>query len=152
MKSESGGPNRTSAFFVSIFKMNTKTRSPDRSALKHLLESIGGEPALYRILEVFYAEMKDDPMIGYFFQGKPIHEIAGKQAEFILMAAGLRSKFEGKGPASAHTTLPPIYQGHFDRRLVILRTVLGREGVHAPQIEIWVQFEESFRAMVVEKP
>ena len=90
-------------------------------------------------------------MIGYFFEGKPIAEIAAKQGEFILMAAGVLQKFEGRGPATAHTNLPPIYEGHFDRRLVLLRETLLTEGLTPAQIETWVQFEESFRAMVVSR-
>ncbi|MBU6154251.1 MAG: group 1 truncated hemoglobin [Bdellovibrionales bacterium] len=130
--------------------MKQKKLSPDRNKLKTLIESIGGESALHRILLCFYTRMKGDAMIGYFFEGKPIAEIARKQGEFILMAAGLLRKFEGRGPATAHTNLPPIYEGHFDRRLVLLRETLQAEGVHPPEIETWVRFEESFRAMVVQ--
>jgi truncated hemoglobin YjbI len=131
--------------------MKSKILSPDRNQLKILVESIGGEPDLQRILLAFYSRMKSDPMIGYFFEGKPIAEIAAKQGEFILMAAGVLQKFEGRGPATAHTNLPPIYEGHFDRRLVLLREILLTEGLTPAQIETWVQFEESFRSMVVSR-
>jgi len=129
--------------------MKPKITTPDRGRLKALIESIGGEAGLQRILEVFYRRMHADPMLGYFFDGKDLPSISSKQAEFILMAAGLRSKFEGKGPASAHTALPPIYSGHFDRRLVLLKEVLEAEGLPIESIETWVRFEESFRAAVV---
>jgi truncated hemoglobin YjbI len=129
--------------------MKPKTLSPDRKQLKLLIESIGGETALFRILLSFYERMAKDPMIGYFFEGKPIPAIAGKQGEFILMAAGLLQKFEGKGPASAHSDLPPIYEGHFDRRLILLRETLQKEGLSDSEIGIWLRFEESFRSLVV---
>ena len=126
-----------------------KITSPNRSELKALIDSIGGEAALIRILEGFYAVMAKDPMIGYFFEGKPLHSIAGKQAEFILMAAGISRDFRGNGPASAHTAMPPIFSGHFDRRLVLLRQCLTHEGLTPAQIDTWMRFEESFRAVVV---
>ncbi len=102
-----------------------------------------------RILERFYAAMAQDLMIGFFFEGRDLHEISRKQAMFVLLAAGKTNIFEGKGPASAHAALPPILQGHFDRRLLILREVLAEESLSSGQIDLWVRFEESFRAVVV---
>jgi truncated hemoglobin YjbI len=131
--------------------MKPKITTPSREELKTLIESIGGESALNRILGDFYLRMSRDVMIGYFFQGKPLEEISRKQGEFILMAAGLRQKFDGKGPASAHTALPPIYEGHFDRRLLLLRETLTSLGLLDADIETWIRFEESFRSMVVSR-
>jgi truncated hemoglobin YjbI len=131
--------------------MKAKILAPDRTQLRDLIESIGGEPGLQRILLAFYSRMERDPMIGFFFTGKPIAHISSKQGEFILLAAGLRTNFEGKGPATAHTGLPPILKGHFDRRLVLLREALLEEGLSAEQIQTWVRFEESFRSMVVSR-
>ncbi len=123
--------------------------SPSREELAGLIDSIGGEPALLRILERFYAVMARDLMIGFFFEGHDLHEISRKQSLFVLLAAGKISSFPGKGPASAHTALPPILSGHFDRRLVILRQVLSEESLTPTQVDLWVRFEESFRAVVV---
>ena len=66
-----------------------------------------------------------------------------------MNAAGLIDAIEGKGPSTAHSTLPPILSGHFDRRILLLRETLIEAGINATLLELWVQFEESFRAQVV---
>ena len=128
-----------------------KVKSPSREELANLVQSLGGEGVVVSIMERFYQVLGQDLMIGFFFTGHDLKEIAKKQAAFFLMAAGMVQNFVGKGPASAHHALPPILSGHFDRRLVILREVLQKEGLSDSQISTWVSFEESFRAVVVGK-
>ncbi len=125
-----------------------------RIQLQAIIRSLGSTPdeqtqKLNTILEDFYQRMHADTMLGYFFIGKDLKHIAHQQGQFLLNAAGLIPKFEGKGPHSAHTALPPIWEGHFDRRLVILREVLQDHGVAAPMMEMWISFEASFRNIVV---
>jgi truncated hemoglobin YjbI len=126
-----------------------KVKSPSRQELRTLIDSIGGAETLKRLLDRFYERMQTDTMVGYFFAGKNIHEIAEKQSQFMLLAAGLIQNPPIKGPATAHAELPPIYSGHFDRRLVLLREVLIEEGLSETHTQLWVSFEESFRAVVV---
>ena len=126
-------------------------KAPSRETLKTLFETIGGRPAVESILEIFYQKMSEDILIGYFFSGKDLIRIAHQQATFLLMASGLETEFKGKGPASAHTEMPPIYEGHFDRRLVLLRETLTKQGLSLEQVNTWVQLEESFRLMIVSK-
>ena len=95
--------------------------------------------------------MGNDILIGFFFAGHDLTKIVEMQAQFILMAAGLIDRFEGKGPSTAHTALPPILEGHFDRRLVVLREVLSAHAIAPELIDRWVQFEESFRLVIVSK-
>ena len=127
----------------------SKIKSPAREDLKQLIVEIGGAEAMTQILIDFYARMGQDVMIGFFFEGKDLHHIAAQQAAFILNAAGLTERFEGKGPSSAHVELAPILTGHFDRRLQILRETLAAHSVPKSTAEKWVQFEESFRKIVV---
>ena len=122
-----------------------------KNSLKELIASIGGATVLLQILNQFYERMSKDVLIGYFFANQDLSHIALMQSQFLLKAAGISNEFNGKGPASAHLHLPPIYEGHFDRRLVILREVLQEQGLKPEQIEQWVQFEESFRKMIVVK-
>jgi truncated hemoglobin YjbI len=124
-------------------------KTPTRAELARLIESIGGEVVLRRILSRFYEEISHDLLIGFFFDGRNLQEIASQQALFILFAAGLIQNYGGRRPGSAHSALPPILSGHFDRRLVLLREVLHREGLSPDQIDLWVRFEESFRGRVV---
>ena len=102
-----------------------------------------------RLVLAFYEAMEKDPMIGFFFSGRDLAAIAEKQAGFILLAAGMNRKFDGKGPATAHGALPPILPGHFDRRIVILRETLQASGLSPDTIALWIRFEESFRTQVV---
>lgn len=127
-----------------------------RIQLQAIIRSLGPDQAaqtekLNAILVNFYKRMEQDAMLGYFFTGKDLVHIAHQQGSFLLNAAGMIPKFEGKGPHSAHTALPPIWTGHFDRRLVILREALVSHQVPAPMIELWLAFESSFRNIVVSK-
>jgi truncated hemoglobin YjbI len=119
--------------------------------LKKMIEDLGGPPALFEILLDFYREMSRDVMIGFFFDGKDLAATSKRQGEFLLMAAGIEPAYSGKGPATAHTGLPPILPGHFDRRITILRDLLARKGLSAEHIRIWTEFEEAFRAVVVRR-
>ncbi len=145
-----GRIHRSRLFFNSVRMMkHKKVKSPSRQELKTLIESIGGAQPLRRLLFCFYERMQSDTMIGYFFAGKNIHDISEKQSQFMLLAAGLIQNPPIRGPATAHAELPPIYSGHFDRRLVLLREVLIQEGLSEAHTRLWVCFEESFRAVVV---
>lgn len=130
--------------------MNSDSPQPGmRNLLRDLVNDIGGESVLFSILREFYQRMSEDILIGFFFDGRDLDRISHMQGEFILNAAGLRSKFEGKGPSTAHIALPPILAGHFDRRLVILREVLMDRGLKPSLVEFWISFEDSFRKIVV---
>ncbi len=129
-----------------------KVKAPSREELRDLITEIGGPDRLRELLSVFYQTMEKDLLIGFFFTGKDLNEISHQQSNFMLMAAGLIDRFDGKGPSTAHVKLPPILQGHFDRRLVILREVLTAASISPPLIERWIRFEESFRLVVVANP
>jgi truncated hemoglobin YjbI len=117
--------------------------------LKNLFTSIGSESRLNLILEKFYQRMSQDILIGFFFEGKDLKQIAHTQASFLLRAMGVTSSYSGKAPAQAHDKLPPILAGHFDRRLRLLEEVLKEEGLSDKDIKIWVLFESAFRASIV---
>lgn len=125
-----------------------------RIKLQAIIKSLGSDlesqsQKLNLILEDFYERMAADPMMMHFFTGKDLKHIAHQQGKFLLNAAGMIPKFEGKGPHTAHTAIPPIWDGHFDRRMVILRETLNAHQVSSPMIELWVAFEASFRNIVV---
>ncbi len=91
-------------------------------------------------------------MIGFFFAGRDIHEIADRQHSFISRAMGALPSYTGKPPSQAHVDLPPILPGHFDRRLRLLEETLRDHGLDAEDIRTWVEFENSFRPAIVGKP
>lgn len=135
---------------------NPATTSLLRIQLQTIIRSLGGDigsqtQKLNSILEDFYQRMEQDVMLAYFFTGKDLKHIAHQQAQFLLNAAGFIERFDGKGPASAHVALPPILEGHFDRRLVLLRETLQTHQLETPMVELWVSFEATFRNIVVTK-
>ena len=115
-----------------------------------LVDRIGGPERLRAILDVFYARLVDDPIVGFFFFGKDLDEIAAGQWGFLMRAFGAAERFHGKNPLVAHVDLPPILAGHFDRRLVVLREVLEEEGVEEDDIEAWLKVENSCRNRLVQ--
>ena len=119
-----------------------------RPELKALYSRIGGERALEAILKDFYRRMSTDILIGYFFTDKDLDAIALKQKEFLMRAMGATDSYTGKAPADAHSNLPQILRGHFDRRLRILEDTLRAHGVSAEDIRTWVAFESAFRETV----
>jgi truncated hemoglobin YjbI len=110
-----------------------------------------GETRIRELVHRFYERMEKDILIGYFFTGRNLGEIADRQSEFLFRAMGLRPSYAGKAPADAHVELPPILSGHFDRRLVLLDQTLEAEGLSEPDRQIWIGFENAFRDAIVEK-
>jgi truncated hemoglobin YjbI len=128
---------------------------PSRSERGVEGDDIGGassqecEKQLRRILCDFYTRMSKDIMIGFFFTGKSPEEIAEHQFHFLMRAMGASASYEGRSPVQAHADLPPILSGHFDRRLQILQETLTDFNLDANSIQIWLEFENSFRDVLV---
>ena len=108
-----------------------------------------GEVRIRAIVGLFYRRMAADVLVGFFFDGRNLDEIADRQSAFLYRAMGLRESYTGLPPADAHRTLPPILAGHFDRRLTLLEEVLSAEGLAPHQIATWIQFENAFRAGIM---
>jgi hemoglobin len=121
----------------------------NRQKLQNLIEGIGGKDALVRILDDFYQRMSKDTLIGFFFAGKNLQNIVEKQSQFLLKAAGLTEDYKGLPPQRAHSKLPPILGGHFDRRTQILKETLEAYQLSKDQIEIWLGFERTFRDAIL---
>lgn len=108
-----------------------------------------GEERIRGIVRRFYERMSKDLLIGFFFDGRDLDKIAEGQSAFLFRAMGLRPSYTGKSPAQAHTDLPPILAGHFDRRLVLLNEQLVEDGLDATQRHIWIGFENAFRDSIL---
>ncbi|MBL7716457.1 MAG: hypothetical protein JNL01_13410 [Bdellovibrionales bacterium] len=131
--------------------------TPNQKKLRTIWASLGNTPTeaevrLQEILVDFYETQARDVLIGFFFTGRDLVTIATHQKSFLMKAMGVTPTFQGKVPAKAHTDLPPILSGHFDRRLVLLAEVLKRHGMADKDIRIWVGFEASFREVIVSQP
>ena len=118
-----------------------------KQSLKQLYAHLG-EARITKILDDFYKRMAADLMIGFFFTGLNVTEIAKMQMAFLLRSMGVTPTYSGRPPAQAHKELPPILRGHFDRRLKILEETLRAHDVHVEDMRIWLAFEASFRKVV----
>lgn len=116
------------------------------------LARVGGEARLRQILEAFYQELTKDVLVGFFFDGKDVTQIAHKQEQFLLRAMGARTSYVGLPPARAHDKIAPILAGHFDRRIEILKRTLASFGLSAEDQAAWIRFEMSFRPQIVQSP
>ena len=114
-----------------------------------LIQRLGGAERVREILVRFYALLAEDVWVGFFFVGRDLDEIVDGQLRFLMRATGEKVESPARHPADAHRDLPPILSGHFDRRVHLLRQVLGGEGVAPVEIEAWVRIEESMRRVVV---
>lgn len=123
--------------------------SLNKPELKILYQHLGSEKRLEEILQDFYQRMSQDILIGFFFDGKDIPEIARQQKQFLLRAMGATATYTGKAPAQAHTNLAPILSGHFDRRLQILEQTLKDHGLSPEDVTTWITFENAFRDGIV---
>jgi hemoglobin len=109
------------------------------------------ELAVEALVLEFYKRMAADPMLNHFFIGKNLESVAHKQTEFLLKSMGAPRVYLGRPPARAHDDLPPILEGHFKRRIVLLRSLLEERGLPRPVIDAWINFEQAFYSVIVKK-
>lgn len=130
----------------------TKTSHQLLAGFPAIYQKIGGEEGLEIILRDFYQRLTRDALVGYFFDGKDLEHIIQQQKKFLMKAMGATRSYNGKSPAKAHEKLPPIWVGHFDRRLRILEGTLQAHGLCAEDIRTWLDFENSFRNSIISSP
>ena len=118
------------------------------SSREGIVDRLGGQAELRRILSVFYARLAGDPMVAHHFAGHDLERVIDGQLAFLRKAFGDTAEFAGRHPKDAHRDLAPILRGQFDRRLVILEAVLLGEGVAEADRAIWLGIERSMRASV----
>lgn len=110
---------------------------------------VAPEAALEKILIDFYERMAKDLLLNHFFQDQDLRSIAKIQKQFLMRAMGATPGYSGRPPATAHSDIPSILSGHFDRRLVILEQTLREHGVAPEHVTAWIAFEEAFRSAIV---
>lgn len=130
--------------------MSFKHLPVEKPELLALGQKLGVE-RIGRIVRAFYDLMANDLLVGFYFAGKDLDLIASRQTSFLLKAFGLASSYSGAPPATAHSALAPILEGHFDRRLKLLDELLAREGLSESERAAWVGFENAFRTSIIKK-
>lgn len=116
-----------------------------------LFERIGGD-ALRTVITDFYARIVRDVMIGYMFAD--IVRTRGRahlvEREWELVAALLGAPgvtYAGRPMRAAHAR-HPIFGGHFERRMQVLRETLADHHVDAEVQRVWLEHSLSLRSQL----
>lgn len=122
----------------------------ERTYDPNLLQEIGGEEAVYRVHERFYAVMFDHPWLGQFFFGKSKAVLITKQTQFMVAAFNGPNNYTGDTPAFVHMHMF-ITDEMADLREQILRNAILDEGLSASIADRWLKVDQSFRPAIVKK-
>lgn len=106
-----------------------------------------GEAKLRAVLADFYGRVFGDVMIGFLFQGKDRQRLIDKEYEFTAQFLGADVKYTGRPMRTAHAQ-SPIFGGHFERRLQILRETLRDHAVDPDVVAAWVDHSLALRPQI----
>jgi hemoglobin len=106
-----------------------------------------GPLALRAVMCDFYARVFDDVMIGFLFAGKDRQHLIEREWEFTAHLLGADVAYTGRPMRAAHAR-SPIFGGHFERRLQILRNVLRDHQVDPEVATVWIDHQVSLRAQI----
>jgi hemoglobin len=106
-----------------------------------------GPDRLRAAITDFYDRLFRDVMIGFLFQGKDRQHLIDREYEFTAGFLGADIKYTGRSMRTAHAK-SPIFGGHFERRLQILRETLRDHGVEAEVQQAWIDHQLALRAQI----
>jgi len=106
-----------------------------------------GDAKLRAVIEDFYSRVFGDVMIGFLFEGKDRQRLIDKEYEFTAHLLGADVKYTGRPMRVAHAQ-SPIFGGHFERRLQILRETLRDHAVDADVAAAWIDHSLALRAQI----
>jgi hemoglobin len=112
----------------------------------NLFAVIGGD-ALRAVIVDFYDRIFDDIMIGFLFIGKDKQHLIDREWEFTAHFLGGPVAYTGRPIKAAHAK-SPIFGGHFERRLQILRNTLNKHNVHTEVAQAWIDHQLALRSQV----
>jgi hemoglobin len=111
-----------------------------------LFDAIGADK-LRAVVTDFYSRIFGDVMIGFLFQGKNRQQLIDREYEFTASFLGGDVKYTGRSMREAHAK-SPIFGGHFERRLQILRETLRDHAVDARVQQAWIDHQHALRAQI----
>ncbi|MCC7442381.1 MAG: group 1 truncated hemoglobin [Bdellovibrionales bacterium] len=115
---------------------------------KDLVSLAGGELKIRAVVEDFYARVFSDVMIGFMFVNSDRGRLIQKETELALHSLGAPTEYTGRSMASVHARFD-IRKGMFDRRMVLLKSAMEKQGLH-PQVQAaWLGHAESLRAVIL---
>ncbi len=127
--------------------MNSNFDGIRTPASSSLIQQLGGEVGLRRIVGDFIDRVFTDRMIGFFFRHADRERI--KELEFQLAAhfLGADVEYQGRPLNEAHAK-HPIMGGHFARRKQILKETLDSYAVPESIIKAWLDHTEELRPLI----
>jgi len=111
-----------------------------------LFAKIGPEK-LRAVIADFYDRIFADVMIGFLFQGKSKQTLIDREYEFTANLLGGDVKYTGRPMRVAHAQ-SPIFGGHFERRLQILREAMRDHAVDAEVQQVWLDHSYALRDQI----
>lgn len=111
------------------------------------LARLGGAEGLSAHVRAFMERVQADFVIGFLFEGVDLDRVIHHETEMAARLFGDPMPYTGKPIRSVHQRLR-INQGHFRRRVAILRHVLEARDVPADLVQRWVDHQEAFREAV----
>lgn len=106
-----------------------------------------GEAKLRAVLTDFYARIFDDVMIGFLFAGKDRQHLIDREYEFTARLLGADVPYRGRPMREAHAK-SPIFGGHFERRMQLLRETLRDHAVDDDVQRVWIDHAFALRAQI----
>ncbi len=113
---------------------------------KDLYATIGAEK-LRAVITDFYSRIFGDVMIGFLFEGKDRQHLIDREYEFTAGFLGGDVKYTGRAMRVAHAK-SPIFGGHFERRLQILRETLRDNAVDPEVQQAWIDHTLALRPQI----
>ena len=113
----------------------------------NVFDKIGAEK-LRAVITDFYDRVFGDVMIGFLFQGKNKQHLIDREYEFTAgFLGGKDVKYTGRPMREAHAK-SPIFGGHFERRLQILREAMRDHGVDPEVQRVWLEHSYALRPQI----
>ena len=106
-----------------------------------------GAAKLRAVIEDFYSRIFGDVMIGFLFEGKDRQRLIDKEYEFTAHFLGGDVKYTGRPMRTAHAQ-SPIFGGHFERRLQILRETMRDHAVDPEVEKAWLDHSYALREQI----
>ncbi|HEY8946345.1 MAG TPA: group 1 truncated hemoglobin [Polyangiaceae bacterium] len=116
-----------------------------------LYEELGGELVLRSIIDRFVDRMVTDVMIGFYFRAVDRDRLKAKEFEFAAEHLGAPVAYTGRPVDTAHRP-QRIFDGHFMRRLTLLRETLEEFGVPERVRTHWIAHTLALQSRVVAGP
>jgi len=110
-------------------------------------ERLGGEAGLSSLVDAFVDRVFDDFIIGFLFEGRDPILLKRRELEFASAHLGGPSEYSGRPLGKVHKPLK-INDGHFRRRMAILRTVLQDHQVPQDSIDRWLEHDGKLQALI----